>query len=117
MAEEVACDGGNVVFEPTFINRGVHEFHPTITSRLIDGERSVSHSQLRMASSLKIVLRSAKAKRQKHPQPFFSTRQIMSRIHRPKNIVCWHLPIERSHQPADAFRSDGGMKVVFGYFR
>lgn len=106
-----------MVFEPTFINRGVHEFHPTITSRLIDGERSVSHSQLRMASSLKIVLRSAETKRQKQPQPFFGACQIMRRIHWAKNVVRWHQAIKRGYQLSDAFRSDGGMKVVFGYFR
>lgn len=43
------------------VDRGNHQFHPTISRRLIDGERIVPHAQARMAAVAQVVLWAAEA--------------------------------------------------------
>lgn len=91
-----------------------HKFDPSVARGLIDRERRMPQSELRMTSMVQIILRSPEAKNQKHAQPIFGPLKVIGRIHRPQQIVLRHLLIERSNQATDAVRTDRTMDLVFG---
>ena len=89
-----------------FIERLVHQLHPSIARALIELERHVPHAQARMAALLDVALRSAKAADQKIFQPLLGAMQILFRVHRAKNVVARNLLVERRDQPLEAFLAD-----------
>ena len=115
VAKKVFQDLAGRGTELAFLDRLIHQQHPAITGGLIDCEGRVASTQGRMPSLLQIVLRTTKAKCQKHPQSFFSTRQIMGRIHGPQQIVGRNAAIKGSRQPLDAVGAQHCVQIVFGH--
>lgn len=103
--------------EATFIDRVVHQEHPAITGGLSDCEGSMASAQGRVASLVQIVLRTTEAKRQKHPQAFFSPAKVFGWIHGSEQLIGGDAAIEGGCQSLNTVGTEQSVQVVFGDVR
>jgi hypothetical protein len=100
--------------ETAFINRLIHQQHPAIAGSLSDREWSMAGAEGWMTSLLQVVLRTTKAKCEKHTQTLFCSCQIIRRIHRPQHVVSRNAAIEGGNQTLNAVCAEHCVEVVFG---
>ncbi len=79
-----------------------HHLDPTIARPLIDGKRGMPLSKSGMATLFDIAIWPAKSADQEVPEPFLRAVHVVSRIHRPKDVVTGNLGIKRPHEARKA---------------
>jgi hypothetical protein len=112
-AKKVSNDQSDLGLELTVEERLFHQIDPSIASPLINRKRGMPQPQLRVASMLKIILRTPEAKYQEQPKSILSSLKIIRRIHRPEHIIMRNLLIERPNETLNPFGPDHPVDIVF----
>jgi hypothetical protein len=112
--QELAQHARGIRIEPGRIDRAIHQVHPSIPRRAIDGKRQVAHAQPRVAALFDVAWRPAEAADEEVAQPRLGAHEILGRIHRAQHVVVRHLLVEGAHQPGEAVFADASVDLLFG---
>jgi len=111
--QELAQSGCRLFRQAGLLQRPIHQENPAVARPLVDGERRMPHPQPGMPAFLNVPGRPAESKNEKVRQPLLRARQILRRIHRPQDLILWHLAIESASQTAKAFFPDDEVELFF----
>ena len=66
-----------------------------------------------MTALLDVALRTAEAANQEVAQPLFGTRQVVSGVHRPQDVVARDLAVEGGNEASETLLADKGVEIGF----
>ena len=113
LIEERAEDGRGLGGEVGLFERRLHQRHPPVTGGLIDGKWRMTLAQTRVPALLDVARWSAESADQEVFESLLSTGQIVSRIHRPQQVVVGNLRVEGAHQSREAFFANHCVELKF----
>jgi hypothetical protein len=96
-----------------FVERPVHQRHPSIARRFVERERHVAHAQTRVPALFDVARRTTEAPDEKVAQPLFRAGKVVCWIHRAENRIRRHLRVERAHETREPILADEAINLAF----